>query len=129
MRTAHPAPRHGFTLIELLVVMSIIATLLTLAMPRYFHSLGKSKEAVLRENLHQVRDAIDKFYGDHDQYPQELNELVSQKYLRSMPEDPLTESTNTWVIVVHSNSDMTGVYDIKSGAAGSGSNGVPYKEW
>jgi len=129
MRTAHPVPRHGFTLIELLVVMAIIATLLTLAMPRYFHSIGKSKEAVLRENLHQVRDAIDKFYGDHDQYPQELVELVNQKYLRSMPEDPLTESTNTWVIIVPSNPDMSGVYDVKSGAAGSGSNGVPYKEW
>jgi general secretion pathway protein G len=76
---------QGFTLIELLVVLSIIALLLTLAVPRYFNSIDVAKEAVLRENLHLVRETIDKFYADKGRYPESLDELVSEKYLRSLP--------------------------------------------
>jgi general secretion pathway protein G len=84
---------QGFTLIELLVVLSIIALLLTLAVPRYFNSIDVAKEAVLRENLHLVRETIDKFYADKGRYPESLDELVSEKYLRALPYDPITGSS------------------------------------
>ena len=89
----------GFTLIELLVVMAIIATLLSIVAPRYFNSLDRSKETVLRQDLGVMRDAIDKFYSDTGNYPGELAELVEKRYLRAVPVDPLTESAATWVAV------------------------------
>ena len=92
MRRTHD---NGFTLIELLVVMTIIALLLTLAVPRYFHSVDKSKEAVLRDNLSILRSTLDKYYGDNDKYPDSLDDLISNKYLRAIPRDPITESTTT----------------------------------
>jgi general secretion pathway protein G len=121
---------RGFTLIELLVVMAIIATLLTIAVPRYFHSVEKSKEAVLREDLAVMRDALDKYYGDRGKYPDTLDDLVTQKYLRSIPQDPMTDSAATWVAVPPSGeTDQGGVFDVKSGAAGNGADGLAYKEW
>ena len=119
----------GFTLIELLVVMAIIATLLTLAMPRYFHSVDKSREAVLRQNLSETRRALDKFYGDNARYPDSLEELVSKKYLRSLPQDPVTESTTTWEIVPPESTETGAVYDIHSGAPGNALDGTPYRGW
>jgi general secretion pathway protein G len=111
---------RGFTLIELLVVLSIIALLLTLAVPRYIHSVDVAKEAVLSENLHIVRETIDKFYGDKGRYPESLEELVSERYLRSLPRDPITDSTSTWTIIAPETPDVAkgNVYDIKSGAPG-----------
>src|SRR5438067_7648321 len=91
--------RNGFTLIELLVVLAIVALLLTLAVPRYFGSLDKSKEAVLREDLFQLRDAIGKYYGDKGKYPETLEALASEKYLRRIPVDPVTGTTTSWVPV------------------------------
>src|SRR6185312_426091 len=88
--------RSGFTLVELLVVMAIIAVLLTIATPRYFNSVERSKEAVLRQDLNVMRDAIDKFHGDTGSYPRDLAELVEKRYLRAIPVDPLTESSETW---------------------------------
>ncbi|HRD92257.1 MAG TPA: type II secretion system protein [Accumulibacter sp.] len=120
---------RGFTLIELLVVLSIIALLLTLAVPRYFHSIEVSKEAVLRENLHLVRETIDKFYGDKGRYPDSLDELVSEKYLRSLPYDPITGSTSTWTLIAPATADATGgVYDLKSGAPGATRDGKPFAD-
>lgn len=119
----------GFTLIELLVVMAIIATLLTIAVPRYFHSVEKSKEAVLREDLSTMRDAIDKYYGDNGQYPDALETLVTKKYLRAIPLDPITETAATWVPVPPSEADKGGVFDVKSGAPGKGLDGTAYGEW
>ena len=111
--------RHrGFTLIELLVVFTVISLLLTLAVPRYFGTLDKSKEAVLRENLNQMRDAISRYYADKGRYPESLDSLASDKYLRRVPVDPLTESTTTWMIVQPEDQTKGGVYDIKSGASG-----------
>jgi len=110
--------RRGFTLIELLVVMSIIALLLTLAVPRYFGSIDKSKEAVLRENLNQMRDAISRYYADKGKYPESLDSLAAEKYIRSVPFDPVTESDKTWVIVQPDDPQKGGVYDVKSGAPG-----------
>src|SRR5689334_6184691 len=92
-------PIYGFTLIELLVVMAIVATLLTIAVPRYFGSLDRSKEAVLKENLYQMRDAISKYYADKGKYPETLDSLAADKYLRKVPPDPITESATTWVPV------------------------------
>ena len=119
----------GFTLIELIVVMLIIAMLASLAVPRYFGSVQKSKDAVLKENLTLMRDALDKFYGDNDKYPATLDDLVSRKYLRNIPRDPVTESTSTWITVPPEDPDKGGVYDVHSGAEGNAADGSPYKEW
>ena len=91
--------RRGFTLIELLVVIAIIGTLLTLTLPRYFKSVDRSKETVLRENLYVTRDAIGKYYADKGKYPESLEALATEKYLRKIPVAPITESTTTWVVV------------------------------
>lgn len=119
----------GFTLIELLVVLAIIATLLTLAMPRYVRTLERSKEAVLKENLWTMRDALDKYYGDVGRYPDSLDDLVAKKYLRSIPVDPISDSASTWQVVSPADPDQGAVYNVKSGAAGAGLNGVTYSEW
>src|SRR5205823_14843099 len=122
-------PRTVFTLIELLMVMAIIALLLTLAIPRYFGSLERSKEAVLREDLFQLRDAIGKYYGDKGKYPDSLDALASEKYLRKVPVDPITESAATWVVVSPEDPQKGGVVDVKSGAQGKASDGSVYSEW
>jgi general secretion pathway protein G len=119
----------AFTLIELIVVLAIIATLLTLALPRYFSSVDRSKEAVLRENLFQVRDAIGKYYADKGKYPETLEALVTDKYLRKAPVDPVTESTTTWVVVPPEDQAKSGVYDVKSGAQGKALDGTTYSDW
>lgn len=121
--------RAGFTLIELLVVMAVIATLLTLAIPRYFASVDRSKEAVLRENLNTVRDAIDKFHADRGRYPDSLPDLVAKRYLRSVPMDPIAESDTAWVVVPPPQGVGDGaVYDIRSGAQGNTLDGKAYSE-
>ena len=117
---------RAFTLIELLVTMSIIALLLSLAVPRYFGRVELAKETVLRENLHQLRDALDKFYGDNGRYPDALQDLVSKKYLRRIPPDPITDSEKTWVIVPPADPKKGAVFDIKSGAPGKTHDGTPY---
>jgi len=120
---------NGFTLIELLVVLAIIATLLSLTMPRYFHSVDKSNEVALRADLKGMRDAIDKYFGDNAQYPDSLDDLVVKKYLRNIPPDPITGSNETWVLVPPDSSVKGKVYDVKSGAAGAAGDGTPYAEW
>jgi general secretion pathway protein G len=120
---------RGFTLIELLVVMAIIATLLTLAVPRYYGSLEKTKEAVLREDLASFRDALDKFFSDTGAYPADIEDLVRHKYLRSIPVDPITESATTWVVVPPDDRRRGGVYSVKSGAEGVSRNGSAYRDW
>jgi general secretion pathway protein G len=120
---------RAFTLIELLVVLAIIATLLTIALPRYFSSVEKSKEAVLKENLYVTRDAIGKYYADKGKYPESLEALATDKYLHKIPVDPLTESATTWVIVPPEDPKKGAVYDLKSGAQGKGMDGTAYSEW
>jgi general secretion pathway protein G len=122
-------PSNGFTLIELLVVMAIIGTLLTIAVPRYFHSVDKSKEAVLHQNLALTRQAIDKYFSDSGRYPDNLDDLVRKKYLRSLPYDPIAESNTDWQIVAPDNIEKGAVYDIKSGAAGVALDGTEYRNW
>lgn len=108
--------KAGFTLIEILVVMAIIATLLTLVVPRYFNQTERAKEAVLRQDLAVMRDAIDKHYGDVGVYPESLGALVSGKYLRRIPVDPLTDSADTWLVVAPSDPAQGAVFDVKSGS-------------
>ena len=119
----------GFTLIELIVVMTVISLLLTLAAPRYFRSIDKSKETVLKANLVATRDALDKFHADTGKYPQQLSDLVEKHYLRTLPWDPITESSDSWVLVAPVDGQDGGVYNITSGADGAGVDGVPYAEW
>ncbi len=128
-RRTGPGLATGFTLIELLVVMAIIATLLTIAVPRYFKSVEHSKEAVLRQDLNTMRDAIDKYYGDRGRYPDTLEDLATRKYLRSIPSDPITGSAGTWVVIPPEDPSQGGVYDVKSGAPGKGRDGTPFSEW
>ena len=120
---------HGFTLIELIVVMAIIAMLLSLAAPRYFNSVDKSKEAMLHQNLALTRQALDKYFGDNGKYPGSLDDLVSKRYLRSLPIDPLTGNSNTWIIVPPDVPEKGIVFDIKSGAPGKGIDGSQYRDW
>jgi general secretion pathway protein G len=128
-RCARSQRWHGFTLLELIVVMAIIATLLTLAMPKYMHSLERSRESVLRQDLSVMRDAIDKFLSDRGRYPETLDELAARRYLRNVPPDPITESAATWVVVPPPEADNGGVYDVRSGAVGNGLNGEAYASW
>ncbi|NTV70184.1 MAG: prepilin-type N-terminal cleavage/methylation domain-containing protein [Azonexaceae bacterium] len=122
--------KKGFTLIELLVVMSVIATLLTIAVPRYFQHLDRAREASLRESLAVMRDAVDKYRGDTGRYPETLEELVTKRYLRKVPPDPITESTETWVIVPPPDEPgQKKVWDIRSGAEGQGLSGSDYSTW
>jgi general secretion pathway protein G len=125
MRRTH----RGFTLIELIVVMTIVSLLLTLAAPRYFRSLERSKETVLKANLVATRDALDKFHADTGRYPDQLTELVSRHYLRTLPWDPIAESDDGWVITPPTDGQSGGVYNISSGAEGTGIDGVPYGQW
>jgi general secretion pathway protein G len=120
---------RGFTLIELLVVLAIVSTLLLLVAPRYLHQVDASKEAVLRENLRTVRDVLDKFYGDHGRYPEALQELVDKRYLRALPVDPITDSAQTWDIAPVPEGMTGAVYDIRSGAPGTGRDGRKYADW
>jgi general secretion pathway protein G len=120
---------RGFTLIELLVVMSIIAVLLTIAVPRYFHTLDRSRETVLRQDLSVLREAIDKHFGDYGQYPDSLTALVERRYIRAVPVDPFTRVADGWQMVVSEDADHPGVRDVHSNAEGKGSDGLPYREW
>lgn len=130
MRRARTRQRPAaFTLVELLVVMAIIATLLSLAAPRYFTGVDRSKEAVLRENLRVMRSSIDQYHADHDRYPDALETLAATRYMRSVPVDPMTESASTWITVPPPSAAPGAVYDVRSGAAGKALDGTPYSAW
>ena len=122
--------RHrGFTLIELLIVLGIVALLLTLAVPRFFPSVDKSKETILLENLRNTRIVIDQYRGDNGRYPDSLEQLVEKKYLREIPYDPITESRETWVVLPPEEGEQGELYNLHSGAPGNDRNGRPYAEW
>lgn len=124
----------GFTLIELLIVMTIIGILASIAVPSYQRSLIRAREAVLAEDLYQMRQAIDAFFGDNSRYPDSLEELMEKKYLRGIPRDPFTNTAESWYIISPEASaegiPVPGrVFDVRSGSDLVGLNGVPYKEW
>jgi general secretion pathway protein G len=126
--------RRGFTLIELLVVMTIAVILAGIGLTLYGTSVTRAKEAALSEDLFQMRKAIDEYYADKQKYPATLDALVSEKYLREIKPDPFTMSIDTWQTVqsepdATNPSAETGVWNVKSGAPGTGSDGRPYSEW
>ncbi|MBS0513418.1 MAG: prepilin-type N-terminal cleavage/methylation domain-containing protein [Proteobacteria bacterium] len=121
--------RSGFTLIELLVVMAIIATLLSIAAPRYFNHLDRARENTLHQSLAVMRDAIDKFRADAGAYPKDLDELVSRRYLRAVPVDPITDAASTWQLVPPRDGEEGGMADVRSGAAGTAHDGRAYADW
>ena len=131
VRTAVTARRRGsgFTLIELLVVMTIIGVLLTIAVPRYFRTVERSKETVLKHDLSVMRESIDKFYADLNQYPETLAMLVEKRYLRSVPVDPFTKSAESWVLTPSDDPDRPGVRDLHSGSPEAASDGSPFVSW
>ena len=120
---------RGFTLIELMVVLAIIALLVTLVAPHYSGRVTRAEEAVLRADLNAMREALDRHYADVGRYPNTLNELVAKRYLRSIPGDPLTQSSATWVTVPPADTQQGAVADVRSGAKGVGSDGKPYAHW
>lgn len=119
---------RGFTFVELMVVLAIIAMLISIALPRYFDGLKRAREQVLREDLQVMRNAIDHYLQDKGVYPLALEELVSQRYLRAIPEDPITERADTWQIVPPPDYSMR-VYDLHSGSPEMASDGTPYSSW
>jgi general secretion pathway protein G len=128
--------KKGFTLLELLVAMAIMATLLTLIAPRYMGGIDRAKESVLRDDLATLRRLIDQFHGDRGRYPESLEELVTARYLREIPIDPLTDRRDSWQLVpplqdtTQAAPNSQGmVADIKSGASGVGGDGRSYADW
>lgn len=120
---------RGFTLIELLVVLAVVGTLLALVAPQYFGSVDHAKEVVLKENLATLRTTIDKFHADSGRYPETLQELVDRRYLRQVPEDPVAQTSEAWVIVSPPKGEKGAVFDIRSASAGVGRNGKAFAEW
>lgn len=124
----------GFTLIEILIVITLIFVLAGIALIQYQTSVQRTKEAVLKEDLFRLRDAIDQYYADKNKYPESLEALVSEKYIRLVPVDPITQSAETWQPVMSepdplNPSAQPGIYDVKSGAEGTASDGTNYSDW
>jgi len=120
---------RGFTLIELLVVLGIVALLLTLAVPRFFPSIDGAKETILADNLRNTRAVVDQYRSDTGRYPESLEQLVEEKYLREIPLDPVTESRETWVLEAPREGEQGGFSNLRSGAPGNDRRGRPYLEW
>jgi general secretion pathway protein G len=128
------ARADGFTLIELMIVMAIIVILAGIATALYVNSIQRSKEAVLKSDLFRMRDAIDQYYADKNKYPASLEALVSEKYLRTVPVDPMTNSSETWQTTMAepqpgSSFSDTGIFDVKSGAEDTALDGTRYADW
>ena len=120
---------RGFTLIELLIVMAIIGTLLSIAVPRYFHSLAHARETILKQDLAILREAIDKYYADLNAYPDKLADLAEKRYVRSVPIDPFTKVADSWAVILSEDPDHAGIRDIHSGAAEIASDGTAVASW
>lgn len=120
--------RAGFTLIELLVVMTVLAILASMVAPRYLSRVDDARETVLRQNLVGMRTAIDQFYRDKARYPETLDELVVQRYIRAVPLDPMTKRLDSWVLIPPKEGSK-GIFDVKSGATQRARDGTDYASW
>ena len=136
VETAPEATRseHGFTLVELMIVMVVIGILMAMAVPQYTNSVRNAKEAVLRDDLHVMRTAIDSYTVDQQKAPQSLDDLVQSGYLKVMPTDPFTKRSDTWVPAQSGNMSsldqtQTGIDDVHSGAQMSAADGTSYASW
>ncbi len=126
--------QRGFTLMELLVVMTIIALLSTVGIVGYRHSMKLSKESVLKENLFQIRHALEQYHADRSRYPASLAELRSKGYVREIPKDPMTNSSETWRTIQESADPDApdaepGIFDVRSGSQDISEDQVPYSDW
>jgi general secretion pathway protein G len=126
--------KFGFTMIELLIVMAVITILVSMAVPFYQKSIIRSKESVLRNNLFTLRTVIDEYTFDKQKAPQQLEDLVSEGYLRAVPVDPITASDTTWKVVMEDavssvNQTEPGIFDVRSGSDKTSLEGTPYAEW
>lgn len=119
---------RGFTLIELMIVMTLIGILAAIAQPQFHQYTIRAREAALKEDLFTLREVIDQYYGDKGKYPDDLQELVDNRYIRKVPEDPFTKSAETWVIVPPDTGEG-GIFDVHSGSDLIALNGTPYNEW
>ncbi|MFN2445812.1 MAG: type II secretion system protein [Vicinamibacterales bacterium] len=134
LRSRRQAGERGWTIIELLVVITIVVILASMGMVQYRNSIVRTREAVLKEDLFRMRDAIDQYHADKGKYPQSLEELVTDGYLREIPEDPITQSSSTWQAVPaepdpNNPAAEPGVYDVKSGSEQTSLEGTAYSEW
>ena len=133
MRRRRPSGHGGWTLVELTIVMMLITILAGMAMAGYQTAIVRSREAVLKEDLFRMRDALDQYYADRGEYPSGLGSLVSDGYLRSIPDDPFTNSPDTWQTVLADldpgNPLTQGIFDVKSGFEGTAIDGTPYTDW
>ena len=133
-RDASNRRRFGFTLIELMIVMAIIAVLMAIAVPIYTRSIQRAKESVLKNNLFSLRTVIDEYTYDKQKAPQTLQDLVSDGYLRQVPVDPITNSNDSWKLIMEDasntvNQTMPGIFDVRSGSDLTSLEGTPYSEW
>jgi general secretion pathway protein G len=126
--------RRGFTLIELMIVMTVITIIVSLAVPMYQKAIVRAKESVLKNNLFTLRTLIDEYTFDKQKAPQSLEDLVREGYLRQIPIDPITNSSQTWRVVMEDvmssvNQTEPGIFDVRSGADRTSLEGTPYSEW
>lgn len=132
--TVRQATARGFTLIEVLIVVTLIVVLASVGLPVYQNSVHRAREATLKENLFRMRDAIDQYYADKTKYPASLEDLVSEGYLREIPRDPMTDSSETWQTEAAEPDPANptaepGIYNVRSGSDGTSLDGTPYSEW
>lgn len=129
-----PGGRRGYTLIEIVIVMTILSILVSIAVPLYQRVIQRTKESVLKNNLFTLRTVIDEYTYDKQKAPQALQDLVTDGYLRQVPEDPMTASNQSWKVIMEDaltmvNQTEPGIYDVRSGSDQKSSDGTPYAEW
>ena len=121
---------RGFTLLEMMVVMTIIVTIVSIAVPFYSSAIVRARESVLRSNLLTIRSVIDQYTYDKETPPQSLQDLVEEGYLREVPIDPITQSRDTWELIIETGpSGESGLFDVRSGSDDTSLAGSPYNEW
>ena len=131
---SYEGKNKGFTLVELMIVIAIIGILATLAIPTYKYANIRAKEAVLKENLFRLRDTLDQFYADRERYPETLEELVKEGYLRKIPLDPMTKTNDTWKLIYEELAEgeedkIPGIFDVRSGSYDTALDGTIYNDW